>query len=162
MSPRWNWDSPNPFPASECVLPPPWTGVGESQFRRLDKMFSTLPTLWCTLLTTVSTTVWMLISAYRPSFDVKTFPMECGCIFVLILSEASLSLIWIFLFTAVLRIRIWIRIRRIRTYVFGPSGSRSGYISERYGSGSFYHQAKVVRKTLIPTVFWVLFDFLSL
>ena len=127
--------------------------LGEFQFRRLEKMLSTLPTLWCTLLTTVSSTVWMLISTYRPSIDVKTFPMECRCIFVLILSEASLSLIWIFLFTAVLRIRIRIRIRRIRTYVFGPSGSRSGYISERYGSGSFYHQAKVVRKTLIPTVF---------
>jgi hypothetical protein len=28
-------------------------------------------------------------------------------------------------------------------YVFGPPGS---------GSGSFYHQAKIVRKTLIPTV----------
>jgi len=34
--------------------------------------------------------------------------------------------------------------------VFGPSGS--GSISQRYGSGSFYHQAKLVRKTLIPTV----------
>ncbi len=34
--------------------------------------------------------------------------------------------------------------------VFGPPGS----ISRRYGSGSvsFYHQAKIVRKTLIPTV----------
>ncbi len=28
-------------------------------------------------------------------------------------------------------------------YVFGPPGS---------GSGSLYHQAKIVRKTLIPTV----------
>jgi hypothetical protein len=37
-------------------------------------------------------------------------------------------------------------------YVFGPSGS---------GSGSFYHQAKVVRKTCIPTVLLLLFDFLS-
>jgi hypothetical protein len=34
--------------------------------------------------------------------------------------------------------------------VFGPPGS--GSISQRYGSGSFYHQAKIVRKTLIPTV----------
>ncbi len=41
---------------------------------------------------------------------------------------------------------------RIRTYVFGPPGS-----------GSFYHQAKIVRKTLIrPTVLLLLFDFLSL
>ncbi len=38
-------------------------------------------------------------------------------------------------------------------YVCGPPGS---------GSGSFYHQAKIVRKTLIPTALWLLFDFLSL
>ncbi len=25
MSPRLNWDSPNPSPASECALPPSWT-----------------------------------------------------------------------------------------------------------------------------------------
>jgi hypothetical protein len=30
------------------------------------------------------------------------------------------------------------------------------------GSGSFYHQAKKVRKTLIPTALRLLFDFLSL
>jgi hypothetical protein len=29
-------------------------------------------------------------------------------------------------------------------------------------SGPLYHQAKIVRKTLIPTVFWLLLDFLSL
>jgi hypothetical protein len=38
--------------------------------------------------------------------------------------------------------------------LFWPPGS--GSISQRYGSGSgavsFYHQAKIVRKTLIPTV----------
>ncbi len=38
-------------------------------------------------------------------------------------------------------------------HVFGPPGS--GSISQRYGSGSgsesFYHHAKIVRKTLIPT-----------
>ncbi len=49
-------------------------------------------------------------------------------------------------------------------YVFGPPGS--GSASQRYGSGSgsrsFYHQAKIVRKTLIPTVLWLLFYFLSL
>ncbi len=33
-------------------------------------------------------------------------------------------------------------------HVFGPSASTS----QRYGSGSFYHQAKIVRKTLILTV----------
>ncbi len=51
MSPRRNWDSPNPFLASECA-PPPRTGeggrahlpagegLGESQFRRLEKKLS--------------------------------------------------------------------------------------------------------------------------
>ncbi len=43
-------------------------------------------------------------------------------------------------------------------YVFGSPGS----ISQRYRSGSFNHQVKIVRKTLIPTVLWFLFDFLSL
>ncbi len=43
-------------------------------------------------------------------------------------------------------------------HVFGPSGS----ICQRHGSGSFYHQAKIVRKTSIPTVLRLLFDFLSL
>jgi hypothetical protein len=45
-------------------------------------------------------------------------------------------------------------------HVFGPPGS--GSTSQRYGSGSFYHQAKIVRKTLIPNVLWLLLDFLSL
>ncbi len=38
------------------------------------------------------------------------------------------------------------------------------YISCFCGSGSFYHQAKIVRKTLIPTgtVLWLFFYFLSL
>jgi hypothetical protein len=35
-------------------------------------------------------------------------------------------------------------------HVFGSPGS--GSTSERYGSGSFYHHAKIVRKTLIPTI----------
>jgi hypothetical protein len=39
-------------------------------------------------------------------------------------------------------------------HVFGPPGS--GSISQRYGSGSgsgsFNHHAKIVRKTLIPTI----------
>ncbi len=33
---------------------------------------------------------------------------------------------------------------------------------DRYGSGSFHHKAKIVRKILIPTVLWHLYDFLSL
>jgi hypothetical protein len=45
-------------------------------------------------------------------------------------------------------------------HVFGPSGS--GSTSQRYGSGSFYHHAKIVRKTLIPTILLIFFDFLSL
>ncbi len=48
-------------------------------------------------------------------------------------------------------------------YVLGYLGSES--VSQRYGSGSFYHQAKIieiVRKTLISTVLWPLYDFLSL
>jgi hypothetical protein len=38
-------------------------------------------------------------------------------------------------------------------HVFGPPESGSGFISQRYGSGFgyFYHQAKIIRKTLIPT-----------
>ncbi len=35
-------------------------------------------------------------------------------------------------------------------YVFGPPGS--GSISQMYGSGSFNHQAKIVRKTLISNI----------
>ncbi len=35
-------------------------------------------------------------------------------------------------------------------YVLGDPGSGPGSISKRYGS--FYNQAKIVRKTLIPTV----------
>jgi hypothetical protein len=66
--------------------------------------------------------------------------------------------------------------------VFGPPGSGSGSISQRYGSGSgfgsssgsgfgsgsgsgsgsFYYHAKIVRKTLIPTIFVTFFNFLSL
>ncbi len=49
-------------------------------------------------------------------------------------------------------------------HVFEPPGS--GSISKRYGSGSgtgsFYQQAKIVRKPLIPTVLWLRLDFLSL
>ncbi len=37
-------------------------------------------------------------------------------------------------------------------YVFGPPGSGSGSICQRYGSGSFHHHAKIVRKTWIPTI----------
>jgi hypothetical protein len=43
-------------------------------------------------------------------------------------------------------------------HVFGPPGS--GSISQRYGSGSFYHHAKIVRKTILDSYYFVtLFDF---
>ncbi len=56
MSPRRNWESPTHGLASECASPPPepkgrgadspaGLGLGESQFRRLEKKLSTLPTL---------------------------------------------------------------------------------------------------------------------
>jgi hypothetical protein len=37
-------------------------------------------------------------------------------------------------------------------YVFEPPGSINKRYGSRSGSGSFYHQAKIVRKTLIPSV----------
>jgi hypothetical protein len=49
-------------------------------------------------------------------------------------------------------------------HVFGPPGSEFGSISQRYGSGSgsFYQQAKIGGKPLIPTVLSLLLDVLSL
>ncbi len=47
-------------------------------------------------------------------------------------------------------------------YAFGPHGSGSISQNQRHGSGSFYHQAHIVRKTLIPNVLLLLFDFFSL
>ncbi len=46
----------------------------------------------------------------------------------------------------------------------GPSGKLALPFKNDSGSGSLYHQAKIVRitGTLIPTVLWLLFDFLSL
>ncbi len=48
-------------------------------------------------------------------------------------------------------------------YVLGPPGFPSGSVSHQYGSGSgsYYHLAKIVRKTLISTVLQLLYDFLS-
>jgi hypothetical protein len=68
MSPRRNWDSPNPSLASECAPPPQngdgaqlpaGEGLGESQFRRLEKKLSTLPILW------------------RRLFENYTYPVPC-------------------------------------------------------------------------------------
>jgi hypothetical protein len=47
-------------------------------------------------------------------------------------------------------------------HVFGPPGYGSGSFSQKYGSASSYHQAKIVRKTLFPTALRLLFDVLSL
>ncbi len=55
LSSRPNWDSPIPSPASEYAGPkgerggthsPAFEGVRNSQLGRLEKMLSTLPTLW--------------------------------------------------------------------------------------------------------------------
>jgi hypothetical protein len=45
------------------------------------------------------------------------------------------------------------------THGFGTSGS--GSTNKRYGagSGSFYHHAKIVIKTLIPTILWLFLTF---
>ncbi len=49
-------------------------------------------------------------------------------------------------------------------WVFGPPGPGPGSVSQRYRSGSesFYHQAKKLGKTLIPTVLCLLYDFIFL
>jgi hypothetical protein len=49
-------------------------------------------------------------------------------------------------------------------YVFTPPGSASGSVCHRYGSGSgsFNHQAKIIRKTLILLFCDFFGDFLSL
>ncbi len=47
-------------------------------------------------------------------------------------------------------------------YVFWPPGSGSGSISTRYRTDPDPSiEAKIVRKILIPTVLWLLYDFLS-
>jgi hypothetical protein len=55
MSPPRHWDSPTPSHASECApsprnqrgaLSPAGEGLGESQFRRLEKKLITSHTLW--------------------------------------------------------------------------------------------------------------------
>ncbi len=67
-------------------------------------------------------------------------------------SETELSL------SLFIRRVLWIL---ICTYVLGPSGSV--IILYASGSGSFlYQQAKTVRKTLISTIFWLVFDYLSM
>ncbi len=59
----------------------------------------------------------------------------------------------------------WKAVLRVRSRS-GSVCSEAGSISTRYGSGSgswsFYNQAKIVRKPLIPSVLWLHYDFLSL
>jgi hypothetical protein len=45
---------------------------------------------------------------------------------------------------------------------YGPPGSASGSVSHKYGSGSgsFHHQAKIVKKTLISTGLGLSYDFI--
>ncbi len=64
MSPRRNWDSPTPSPASVCASSPKpgggggaggthspaGEGVGEPQFRGLEKKLTALPTLCITVI----------------------------------------------------------------------------------------------------------------
>jgi hypothetical protein len=81
MSPRRNWDSPNPFPPRECALPPgpkgrgahspAAKGVGESQFRRLEKKFSTLPTLCRTTFTFVGFSLVIHGCHFKQFFKIK-------------------------------------------------------------------------------------------
>ena len=141
-----------------------------SDDRRKSLAICRVPTLWCTLYSEQYSTE---ADQYVPTFFwFKNFSywvwlhknntwwviFQGQAIFLsffpLILSEAILSLIRIF--------SVYIGVADPDSsdpYVFGPPGSGSGPINQRYGSGSgsFYHQAKIVRKTLIPTVLWLLF-----
>jgi hypothetical protein len=46
--------------------------------------------------------------------------------------------------------------------MFTVKGNPHHIYSQRYESESFYHQAKIVTKTLIPTFLRLLYDFLLL
>ncbi len=97
--------------------------------------------------------------------QVKQFsgPLRCEFIWtrirILNTAQVSLPCCHTLMLKPVFRIRI--RIHRIKK-VLGAPGSGSTTQSYESGSGSFYHQAKIVRKTLIPSVLWLLLDFLSL
>ncbi len=64
--------------------------------------------------------------------------------------EADGSLLALMLYRSGLILIIFTSVADPDPYVFGPPGS--GSISQISVSGSFHHQAKIVRKTLIPTV----------
>jgi hypothetical protein len=78
MSSRQNWDSPTPSLANECAPPPPprtkgggahspaGEGVGEYQFRRLEKKLSTLPTLWLIVNSGITSMVNVICDSISP------------------------------------------------------------------------------------------------
>jgi hypothetical protein len=55
-----------------------------------------------------------------------------------------------------------IRIHRIRMSLDLPNPDQLVRGMDSDPLSSFYHQAKILRKTLIPTLLWLLLDFLSL
>ncbi len=59
-------------------------------------------------------------------------------------------------------LRIQIRILRILLFLVLPDPDPLVRGTAAAPDGPFYHQAKIVRKTLIPSVLWHLYDFLSL
>jgi hypothetical protein len=74
---------------------------------------------------------------------------------------------WLGTCTRILNTPLYLSVFRIRIRKFlGPPGSGAGSVSRRYGSGfgtgTFHHQAKIVRKTFISNVLWLHYDFLSL
>jgi hypothetical protein len=69
-------------------------------------------------------------------------------------NDSLIGMIWIPYSQPVWRIRI-----RMVLGLMDPDPLVGG---TRYRSGTFYHQAKIARKTLIPTALWLLYDFLSL
>ena len=104
--------------------------------------------LACPIMKELNNLVWsgLFINDLRLAAIILTasFSAEIQHVFVLCHMKKTV-------YPAVLRIRI-----RIRICMFWPPGSGSGSISQMFGSGSgsgfFYHQAKIVRKTLIPPV----------
>ncbi len=97
MSPRWNWDSPTPLAASECALPPKpkgggahspaAKGLGESQFRRLEKRLAL-----CLLCVPVSS-----FSCYAYFLSSPLFPQ---CLLLIHFSTKKLDVIFNFSFNS--------------------------------------------------------------
>ncbi len=86
MSLRRNWDSPTPFLASYSMPLPPeprgaahspaGEGLGESQFRRLEKKLCTLSTLVSLVQPAWGLGVWVMSDLYRDgSLDGRSEPL---------------------------------------------------------------------------------------